>query len=48
MSQNPYQKRTLIFQGEGSLGAYEAGVFQAFWKYNRKMAKKEYKNAAHI
>jgi NTE family protein len=39
MPENSYLSRALIFQGDGSLGAYEAGVFRALYKLLSKQIK---------
>lgn len=40
ISFNPELERSLIFQGGGSLGAYEAGVYKALYKKIKENDKK--------
>src|SRR5919109_316555 len=44
----PESQRALVFQGGGSLGAYEAGVFHVLYHWIKKDIRKDDKNIFDI
>ena len=44
----PDSQRALVLQGGGSLGAYEAGAYQAIYEKITKMDKEKEKQTDHF